>query len=128
MPSKMQRETEGMMKTSTLSILLSAIAIGIGLFMVKYRVQDLESQLVDLNRQIARDREALQVLRAEWSHLNEPRRLKILADRYLGMAPVSFDKVMSRNELNSKIPIRQKMLDTRIAENSEITSRKEKSP
>ena len=128
MPSKMQRETEGMMKTSTLSILLSAIAIGIGLFMVKYRVQGLESQLVDLNRQIARDREALQVLRAEWSHLNEPRRLKILADRYLGMAPVSFDKVMSRNELNSKIPIRQKMLDTRIAENSEITSRKEKSP
>ena len=128
MPSKMQRETEGMMKTSTLSILLSAIAIGIGLFMVKYRVQDLESQLVDLNRQIARDREALQVLRAEWSHLNEPRRLKILADRYLGMAPVSLDKVTSRNELNSKIPIRQKMLDTRIAENSEITSRKEKSP
>ena len=128
MPSKMQRETEGMMRTSTLSILLSAIAIGIGLFMVKYRVQDLEIQLVDLNRQIAGDREALQVLRAEWSHLNEPRRLKILANRYLGMAPVSLDKVMGRNELDSKIPFRQKTPDTKIAENSEITSRKEKSP
>ena len=107
MSFKKLRETVGMMRTSTLSILLSAIAIGIGLFMVKYQVQDLESQLVDLNSQIARDREALQVLRAEWSHLNEPRRLKILATRYLGMAPVTLDKVASRNELNSKIPFRQ---------------------
>ena len=117
-----------MMRTSTLSILLSAIAIGIGLFMVKYRVQGLESQLDDLNRQIARDREALQVLRAEWSHLNEPRRLKILASRYLSMAPVSLDKVTSPNKLNSKIPFRQKKPDVTIAENSDITSRKEKSP
>ena len=116
------------MRTSTLSILLSAIAIGIGLFLVKYRVQDLESQLVDLNRQIARDREVLQVLRAEWSHLNEPRRIKILADRYLGMVPVSIDKVTSRNELNNKIPFRQKLANTKIAENSENTSRKETSP
>ena len=128
MPCKMQRETEGTMRTSTLSILLSAIAIGIGLFMVKYRVQDLESQLGDLNRQIARDREALQVLRAEWSHLNEPRRLKVLANRHLSMAPVSLDKVTSPNKLNSKIPFRQKVPDVKIAENSEITSRKEKSP
>ena len=96
--------------------------------MVKYRVQDLENQLVDLNSQIARDREALQVLRAEWSHLNEPRRLKILASRYLGMAPISLDKVTSPSELNSKIPFRQKTSDTKIAENSENTSRKEKSP
>ena len=128
MPCKMQRETEGTMRTSTLSILLSAIAIGIGLFMVKYRVQDLESQLDDLNRQIARDREAIQVLRAEWSHLNEPRRLKVLASRYLSMAPVSLDKVTSPNKLNSKIPFRQKKPDVKIAENSDITSRKEKSP
>ena len=128
MPSGTQLEKEGIMKISTLSILLFATAIGIGLFMVKHRVQDLESQLVGLNREIARDREALQVLRAEWSHLNEPRRLKILANRYLGMVPVSLDKVTSRNELNSKIPFRQKTPDTKIAENSEITSRKEKSP
>ena len=64
-----------MMRTSTLSILLLAVAIGVGLFMVKYRVQDLEDQLVTLNREIARDRQAIQVLRAEWSHLNEPSRL-----------------------------------------------------
>ena len=116
------------MKTSTVSILLFAIAIGIGLFTVKYRVQDLEGQLVDLNRQITRDREALQVLEAEWSHLNEPRRLKILADRYLGMAAVSSDKVTSRNELNNKIPFREEMTNTTLAENSGILSRKEKAP
>ena len=124
----MQRDTVEVMKISTLSILLFAIAIGIGLFVVKYQVQDLESQLVDLNGQIARDREALQVLRAEWSHLNEPRRIKKLANKYLGMKPVSLEKVFSRDKLEKKIPFRQKISNSNLAENSGSTSRKEKSP
>tara|TARA_B100000686_G_C16777834_1_gene969735 strand:- start:652 stop:1002 length:351 start_codon:yes stop_codon:yes gene_type:complete len=114
------------MKTSTLSILLFAVAIGVGLFTVKHRVQDLESQLFNLNRQVAEDREALQVLRAEWSHLNEPKRLKILAHKYLGMTAVTLDKVISRNELIDKIPIRQEMSTNNLAEKSEATSRKDK--
>ena len=116
------------MKMSTLSILLFAVAIGIGLFTVKHRVQDLESQLVNLNRQMVEDREALQVLRAEWSHLNEPKRLKVLAHKYLGMTAITLDKVISRNELIDKIPVRQEMSNTSLADTSVIPSRKDKVP
>ena len=117
-----------MMRTSTLSILLLAVAIGVGLFMVKYRVQDLEDQLVTLNREIARDREAIQVLRAEWSHLNEPSRLKVLAGRHLDMVPVLVEKVASRAKFNEQFPVRIEASDDMATEIGRPASRKEKTP
>ncbi len=115
-----------MMRTSSLVILLVAVAVGIGLFMVKYRVQDLEDQLVSLNRSIASDREAIRVLRAEWSHLNEPARLKVLAGRHLGMAAVPVETVATAAELDKQIPVRPKAPDARPLENENPDSRKEK--
>ncbi|MBT6095766.1 MAG: hypothetical protein HOH04_12860 [Rhodospirillaceae bacterium] len=116
------------MRSSTLAIVLVAVAIGVGLFMVKYRVQDLEDQLVDINREIARDREAIQVLRAEWSHLNEPQRLRALAGRHLGMAPVVVGQVASRSGFDAQIPVRPEVPEISSAENGTIVSRKEPSP
>ncbi len=113
------------MRSSTLAIILVAVAIGVGLFMVKYRVQDLEDQLVNINREIARDREAIQVLRAEWSHLNEPQRLRALADRHLGMAPVAVEQVASRSGFDDQIPVRPEAPEITAAEGGEIVSRKE---
>ena len=113
------------MRTSTLTILLVAVAIGVGLFMVKYRVQDLEDQLVELNREIAHHREAIHVLNAEWSHLNEPARLKALAGRHLGMAPVPVEQVAERALIEDRIPVRPEAPDAQPAQNSEPDSRKE---
>lgn len=114
-----------MMRTSSMVILLVAVAVGIGLFMVKYRVQDLEEQLVDLNRSIARDREAIRVLRAEWSHLNEPSRLKALANRYLGMNPVPVDTITTSAELERQIPSRSAKPGAQLLEKENPNSRKE---
>ncbi len=77
-----------MMRRTTLLILLLAGALGVALFAVKYEVQDLEQELIDLNRAMIADRQAIHVLKAEWSHLNNPHRLRVLARRHLGMAPV----------------------------------------
>ena len=63
-------------------------ALSLALFSLKYQVQDLEDELVYLNRTILADQEAIHVLKAEWSHLNDPRRLRSLARRHLGMKPV----------------------------------------
>jgi cell division protein FtsL len=116
------------MRTSTLLILLIAVAIGVGLFMVKYRVQDLEDQLVNLNREITNDQEAIHVLKAEWSHLNEPMRLKALAGRHLGMTPVPATNIASRSDINDKIPIRAEASDGKPLENEGPDSSKEKTP
>jgi len=115
-----------MMRTSSLVILLVTVSVGIGLFMVKYRVQDLEDQLVELNREIASDRESIRVLRAEWSHLNEPARIRALANRYLGMEPVPVSSVASRKEIDKQIPARPQKSDSEALENEAPDSRKEK--
>lgn len=62
---------------------------GFGLFHLKYRVQAQEQELAHLFRQIQNDRDQIQVLRAEWAHLNDPHRLAALARRYLDLAPVA---------------------------------------
>ena len=116
------------MRSSTLLILLITVAIGVGLSMVKYQVQDLEEQLVNLNREITNDREAIHVLKAEWSHLNEPMRLQALAGRYLGMTPVSSTNIASRSEINDRIPVRAEATDAKPLENEGPDSRKEKTP
>lgn len=76
-----------MIRLSTLVWLALATAAGIGLFQVKYKVAALEGDLGQINREILRDQEAVHVLAAEWSFLNEPARLSDLAHRYLALTP-----------------------------------------
>jgi len=54
------------------------------LFQVKDRVQDMEGQLLTVQRGIQSDREAIHVLKAEWSYLNRPGQIEDLARRHLG--------------------------------------------
>ena len=77
------------MHPATFVSLLLAGVLSLALFALKYQVQDLEDELVKLNRSIFADEEAIHVLKAEWSHLNNPRRLRSLARRHLGMKPVT---------------------------------------
>ncbi|MEQ9171675.1 MAG: hypothetical protein RLO05_10985 [Rhodospirillales bacterium] len=78
-----------MSKRTTFLALILAAVMSLGLFMVSYQVQDLEDQLDALNRDIARDSRAVHVLQAEWAHLNDPQRLRLLAERYLGLEPIA---------------------------------------
>ena len=69
---------------------LALVALAsIGTFQLKYRVQAQEQELTRLDRQIQRDRDDIQVLHAEWAHLNDPNRLSDLARRHLDLAPVA---------------------------------------
>ncbi|MGE0716452.1 MAG: hypothetical protein AB7P02_13505 [Alphaproteobacteria bacterium] len=63
-------------------------ALGYGVFQVKYEVQEMESRLVHLNRAILDDQQAIHVLKAEWSFLNQPARLEQFARRHLDLAPI----------------------------------------
>lgn len=59
------------------------------LFHLKYEVQALEKRLAGLNQAIDKDRNAIQLLEAEWTYLNRPERLARLAKRYLPLKPPS---------------------------------------
>lgn len=93
-----------MIRAATLVWAMLAIAVGVGLFMLKYEVQGLEDELTRLNREIRADRAAIHVLEAEWSYLNDPARLRDLATRHLGMAPLAPDQVSTVAQLPLRPP------------------------
>lgn len=78
----------GLLKHTTVLCLVLATGLALVLFFVKYEVQSLERELGEIHRAVAEDRAAVRVLRAEWSHLTDPARLRQLAQRHLDLAPL----------------------------------------
>lgn len=75
------------------------------LFQVKFEVQALEKQLKALNAQIYNNQQAIHVLTAEWSHLNEPARLSELNERYLHLVPVDAKQLARLEDLPPRIRV-----------------------
>jgi cell division protein FtsL len=74
---------------ATVAWLALVVLAGTGLFLVKHEVQDLEERLARLDDRIAKEHEAVHVLRAEWAYLTRPERLARLAERHLELKPPS---------------------------------------
>ena len=62
--------------------------LAIGLYMVKYSVQDVQRNVAALKTELASEKESLHLLNAEWAYLNRPDRLRQLADRHLDLVPL----------------------------------------
>ncbi len=60
-----------------------ACAAGFVLFNVTFKVEKLEAELGELNRQILADQQSIHILKAEWSYLDRPERLELLIEDYL---------------------------------------------
>jgi hypothetical protein len=69
--------------------LVLASCIGWSVYQMKYEVQRLEDRLGKVNRQILADQESIQILRAEWSYLNQPDHLAAMATKFLQLEPVT---------------------------------------
>jgi len=67
------------------TILASLFAVA--LFLIKHEVQVREARLDALHRDILASQEAIQVLRAEWSYLNQPVRIESLIRRHMDLRP-----------------------------------------
>ncbi len=55
---------------------------------LKYESLALERHVADVRQSIRAERNAVAVLRAEWSHLNRPKRIERLARKHLGLKPL----------------------------------------
>ncbi len=71
----------------------------LAVFYVSQTVEHLERELAYQQRTIVAQQEAIHVLEAEWSYLNRPERISLLAERFLALAPLSADHVVSLNDL-----------------------------
>lgn len=81
------------MQRSTGFIIVLALIVGFVLFHVKYRVADAEAEFAKVSKLIKQERENMHILRAEWTYLNEPKRLQALAQKYLDIIPVKTEQV-----------------------------------
>ena len=82
-----------------LAVALAVIAVVI--YQVKYETRGLEQRVSRLQLTISQERDAIGILRAEWSHLNRPARLEQLARKHLGMRPLDATQVADRNIISS---------------------------
>jgi len=82
------------MQRSTLLLALCALIVGAALFKLKYKVVDLEQQLAQTVAMIRQEEKNIHMLQAEWSHLNDPKRLQMLAHQ-LDIGPVRATQVIA---------------------------------
>ncbi len=67
----------------TLVWVVLLVGLTVGLFKIKYSVQQIESDIKQANQRIAMLQDEYEVLEAEWQHQNRPERLERLAKAYL---------------------------------------------
>lgn len=99
-----------MMRTVNI-VLIGGMLAGAGVvYRLKYEAEHATTRVGSLNRQIQHEREAIATLRAEWSLLNQPKRLQEMAERYhtyLELEPLDPNQVATLDD----IPFRQAVPD-----------------
>ena len=92
-----------MLRFINICLVLGLVALACVIYHVKYQARGLDVDIKALNGQIDEERDAIAVLRAEWSLLNRPERIERLAQKHLKLAPakpvqiVTLDKVTDRD-------------------------------
>lgn len=75
------------------------IASAVYVYSVKYKTIYASEQIVMTRHQIARERDAINMLRAEFAHLTRPDRLQALADKQLDMQPLALNQIVKAEDL-----------------------------
>ena len=87
-------------RTATLSLWVTLTClVGFGMFVMKNQVQNLENELASINRKIEEDVKTIHILKAEWSHLNNPSRLRALATKHISLNQVKAEQIINYSAL-----------------------------
>ena len=90
------------MQRSTILFFLLSLLVGFVLFKVKYEVVEVEQKLAKTLEQIKIEEENIHILKAEWSHLNEPQRLQKLAEKFLDIRPMKITQLAATSQVFEK--------------------------
>ena len=93
-----------MIRPLTLVTLCAAAGAGLYLYQVKHSVSELDRELRDIVRRTEQARERTQVLRAEWALLNEPDRLRQVAQRHLPLDAMTPAQFVRLSDIERRLP------------------------
>jgi cell division protein FtsL len=92
-----------MLRFINICLVLGLVALACVIYQVKYEARALDRQIAAIGKEIETERDAVAVLRAEWSLLNRPERIERLAKKHLKLEAstprqlVSLDAVTDRD-------------------------------
>ena len=78
-------------------------AMVFAVYNLKGQVEEREKDLAKVHRAIEQEREAIEMLRAEWSYLNQPERLRRMGATKLDLAPVTTKQLASMERLAHRL-------------------------
>ncbi|MBK8177081.1 MAG: cell division protein FtsL [Rhodospirillales bacterium] len=91
-------------RQATALCLLLAVALAVVLLTVTHQVKGLEEELGSLHESIADEQQTIHVLRAEFSFLADPERIRRLASAHLGLVPIEPTQLSSFAALDNNAP------------------------
>ena len=88
---------------TTLGFVAASLA-GLHLYQTKHEVALLDRELRSIGKQIEDAKDRTQALQAEWAWLNEPERLRGVAQRHLQLEPMQPTQFLRLNEAERRLP------------------------
>jgi cell division protein FtsL len=84
-----------MLRFVNICLVLALVALAYVIYEVKYQSRALDEDIAALRKEIDTERDAVAVLRAEWSLLNRPERIERLAEKHLNLRPASPNQLVT---------------------------------
>jgi cell division protein FtsL len=88
-----------MLRFVNVCLVLCLVALAYVIYEVKYESRALDAEIAALQKDIEVERDAVAVLRTEWSLLNRPERIERLAEKYLKLAPAKPNQLVTLDTL-----------------------------
>ncbi len=106
-----------------LRILINMVCFAVlamGVYLVKYSVQDVQREVAAVKRELAVEKESLHLLNAEWAYLNRPDRLRQLADRHLDLVPLDSKQINSVSVLPAAATMTEDAMPNSMVRNASL--------
>lgn len=94
-----------MLRVLTLFLTGSLVSLTFMTYGMEHDTRAQQTRIAQIQKAIDQERDAIAILRAEWSHLNRPQRLEKLAKKHLGLKTLDARQIVSLKELD--IPSRR---------------------
>lgn len=91
-----------MMRVVNTAAIMITLALAFALYHIKYEAQAEQREIRVLTSQLSEEQDAIQVLRAEWSLLNQPERLEKLVETFTELQPLEPGQIVTLADLPSR--------------------------
>jgi cell division protein FtsL len=91
-----------MLRFINICLVLALVALAYVIYEGKYQARALDEDIAGLRKGIETERDAVSVLRAEWSLLNRPERIERLAEKHLKLGPARPEQLVTLDTVSDR--------------------------